>query len=47
MKLALRCLNGAIKDNTEAVNKMREQQEKITKLPSSLPDDLKRGETNS
>ena len=42
MKLALRCLNGAIKHNTEALNKMRERQEKTTELPSSLADDLKK-----
>ena len=42
MKLTLLCLNGAIKDNTEALNKMRERQEKTTELLSSLTDDLKK-----
>ena len=42
LKLALRCLNGAIKDNTEALYKMRERQEKTTELPSSPADDLKK-----
>ena len=42
LTLTLPCFTGAIKDNTEAVNKMRERQDKTTELPSSLADDLKK-----
>ena len=36
LQLALQCLIGALSDNTDAVNKMREQQERTSELVSSL-----------
>ena len=40
--MALQCLTGALKDNTEAVNKMREQQERTDKLLSNLAEEFRK-----